>query len=149
MSIRCGRVAVLALLSFTAPAPGDPQPSPGGPTPAGSPLRLGTSRLRHPAGLTALAFAPDGKTLASADAGGRVRLWDARTGELLRELPAGTGTFVAFSPDGGYLATAGRAGEAPLRVWSARDGSGDYQSRGRNRRTLGAIIRTCSVTRAA
>src|SRR5262249_8268109 len=53
-----------------------------------------------------LAFSPEGKILASGSGnGGGVRLWDARTGELLRALgPKENVNRIAFSPDGRTLA---------------------------------------------
>jgi WD40 repeat protein len=59
-----------------------------------------------------VAFSPDSKLLASADADGTVKLWNTATGqEVGAPLPAGPGTGgavngVAFSPDGTLLASA-------------------------------------------
>ena len=59
-----------------------------------------------------MAFSPDGKLLATADAAGYVRLWNPVTGQAVGSpLPADTGPVggvngVAFSPDGKLLATA-------------------------------------------
>ena len=58
----------------------------------------------------AMAFAPDGKTLAAAAADGTVKLWDVATGQDRLTFAAGPETrAIAFSPDGRRLAVA--AGE--------------------------------------
>jgi WD40 repeat protein len=65
----------------------------------------------------AIAFAPDGATLAVADDGGMVRLLDGTTGRSLGDpLAHGSGILVvAFSPGGRWLLTGSRDGHA--RLW--------------------------------
>ena len=68
------------------------------------------------AGTTALAFSPDGATLATAGGGG-VRLWDVATQQEIGTSMTADAQPVyaaAFSPDGATLATAGGGG---VRLW--------------------------------
>src|SRR5690606_446548 len=55
----------------------------------------------------ALAFSPDGKTLASASYDGTLKLWDITTGKEAATLGEYKGClgYVAFSPDGETLAS--------------------------------------------
>lgn len=80
-------------------------------------------------GATRLAFSPDGKTLATAS--GRpseVRLWDAMTGEELRQFEGEMFRFlhICFSPDGTLLAVSGGASEGKkdgrISIWDVQTG---------------------------
>jgi WD40 repeat protein len=77
----------------------------GDPLPDGALARMGTVRLRHEHLMGAL-FSPDGKLIVTNGTNG-FRLWDARTGKLVRTIPEnfgfGFGRF-RFSPDGKWLA---------------------------------------------
>lgn len=75
----------------------------------------GKGRIRFATGhgdnIESLAFAPDGKTLASGGKDRVVRLWDAATGAEKLTLPAAehTPTFLLFTPDGQTLLVASEA----------------------------------------
>jgi WD40 repeat protein len=85
----------------------------------GSPLAIARpSDLIGPPLRTLVAFAPDGKTLATA-AGGVVQRWSVATqrpaGPAFPPLPA-TVTALTFSPDGGTLVTGDQSGA--VRLWN-------------------------------
>jgi WD40 repeat protein len=71
----------------------------------------------------ALAVAPDGTWLASADYGGDVRIWDPATGTTRHALTGHTREVSAWvvAPDGSWLASAGRDGE--LWIWNPTTGA--------------------------
>ena len=72
-------------------------------------------------GLSVLAFAPDGKTLASSGTDRAIVLWDSRTGKQIRRLKGHDAhvAFLRFSPDGKTLVS--RGGAAAI-AWDAKTG---------------------------
>jgi RNA polymerase sigma factor (sigma-70 family) len=121
-----GSMVLVGLGSGAGPTP-DPDPVPPRPPaapaepvvrlPRGAVVRLGNANLRH-GDLRAVVFAPDGKTLASAGAGG-VIVWDRDTGREVHRFPTpNSAGAVAFSHDGSLVGTA--AGD--VFVWETRTG---------------------------
>ena len=101
------------------------------------PSRLGTARFRHGSEIGAVAFAPDGKTVASVAKESGVHLWDAVTGKELRSFP---GHAVAFSPDCKTLATTGWS-EKTAWVWDLQSGKQLQSFRGHQDRVVWSPLR--------
>lgn len=80
------------------------------------------AQLLGPGEASTYALSPDGELLAAGDLTGRVRLWNARTGESRAELPGHSAVILAmaFSADGTRLATA--SDDTTVRVWEMPSG---------------------------
>src|SRR5262249_22647676 len=57
------------------------------PLPDGALARIGTLRFRHCATIVSVAYAPDGKSVATGGRDGVVRVWDAVTGRQRLRIP--------------------------------------------------------------
>jgi WD40 repeat protein len=76
----------------------------------------------HRARVNAVAFADNGRWLASGSADGTVRLWDASSEDVAQPAGAHAGTVrhLALSPDGRWVASAGD--DPAIRVWDIASG---------------------------
>ncbi len=86
-----------------------------------SSMRYGLPLLNQGAAIRSLAFAPDGRTLATT--GGRwIKLWDLTTARPKATLKGHQGNLqaVAFTPDGRTLVSV--AHDGTVRFWDAEDG---------------------------
>jgi WD40 repeat protein len=80
-------------------------------------------KLAHPAPVTGVGWHPSRNELATGSEDYRVRIWDARSGELLHLLAGHQNVSVrpVYHPAGGILATAGW--DAVLRFWASNTGN--------------------------
>ncbi|KAJ6565680.1 quinon protein alcohol dehydrogenase-like superfamily [Mycena sp. CBHHK59/15] len=77
----------------------------------------------HSSGVTSIAFSPDGVRIVSGSEDDTVRVWDARTGDIVAGPFEGHSdwvTSVAFSPDGARIVSG--SNDHTVRVWDARTG---------------------------
>jgi WD40 repeat protein len=103
------------LLGNMSPLPADTLPA----VPAPAEVR----RLPHEGFVAALAFSPDGKTLATASEDKFVRLWEVPGGKELRRFIGHKGAVlaVAFSRDGKNLVTG--SADNSVRLWNTAGGA--------------------------
>ena len=98
----------------------------GGPQPLDFSPLAGLTNLKllligHTNSVDSVVFSPDGQTLASGSGDKTIRLWNPKTGRLLRTLTGHTSGIwsVSFSPDGQTLASGGRD---TVRLWDVNTG---------------------------
>jgi WD40 repeat protein len=106
----------------------------GDPLPEGARFRLGSARLRHADRVRAVAFSPDGKSLASGGWDGMIRVWDVATGKPKNTCDSGLGWIydLAYSPDGRHLVA---GADRVVRAFHTKSMTVAYQleaGRGRN-----------------
>jgi WD40 repeat protein len=89
----------------------------------------------HTQPISALAFSPDGKWLASGSDDLTIRLWDPKTGQakVIKTPHKVRLSRLAFSPDSRYLASAG----GPIaRLWAVATGTHELQFKGHEKAVL-------------
>ncbi|MCL1463820.1 WD40 repeat domain-containing protein [Argonema galeatum A003/A1] len=91
-------------------------------------LRQGIYRVQernrlegHSNWINSVTFSPDGKTLASGSRDTTIKLWDVKTGKLIRTIEhSGSIVSLSFSPDGKTLASGG--GDNTIKLWNVNTG---------------------------
>ena len=74
----------------------------------------------HFAGVTSVAYSPDGKQVLSGSAGDRLLAWDALSGRFLRRISTDIATGIALTADGKQALTAGT--DRKLHIWNTETG---------------------------
>jgi len=79
--------------------------------------------LVHSAAVVSAEFDPEDRMVLTGSLDGSARIWEARTGTLVRELTSTDGAlmFARFSPDGSFVLTVPEQG--PARLWNTATGA--------------------------
>jgi len=82
--------------------------------------KLVTAIKKHTDWVTAIAYSPDGKYLASADRNGGIQVWEGSTGKEFNSLPGHKAMVTALSFMTGVLASSSEDGKVAL--WDIKEG---------------------------
>jgi WD40 repeat protein len=91
----------------------------------------------HQAGVTAIAYSPDAKMIATG--GDHINLWDAASSKLLRRITVkGTVAALAFAPDSKAVVSAGR--DRVARLWDVATGKQLQEFKGHKHSLCGVAL---------
>src|SRR5262249_305163 len=94
----------------------------------------------HDGPVYSVAFAPDGKSLASTGKDGIVRVWNLQTQTVRWTLPGHNNWIwtLAYSPDGQFLASA--INDKTVKLWDIRNGTERQTLRGHTNKVRGVAF---------
>jgi len=90
--------------------------------PSDAVARMGSLPFRHGSGIMSISFSPDGRMVASAG-GTSVKIWDVRTGRLLRTIAEHEDAVLSVSYSGGGDRLVSASVDHSVRVWEASSGN--------------------------
>ncbi|GIV60773.1 MAG: hypothetical protein KatS3mg043_1862 [Rhodothermaceae bacterium] len=102
------------VIEVPATAPASPVPATWQPESTAS-VRSSTILISHAEAVEAVRFSPDGRRLATACKDRAIRVWEVRSGRLLRLLKGPSALSVSFRPGGVYLAAG--CVDGVVRIW--------------------------------
>jgi WD40 repeat protein len=107
--LACAISSVLLLAGLSHAQPGDQLPP-------RTFLRIGATKMRHGDRILCLAYSPNSDMLAAGGGNDPVRLWNPKTGELIREIHEPWAHAMVFTPSGETLLVAGT--QKKIRLWN-------------------------------